>query len=782
MSSNKNLYILLIVLYRIVGIFLFAWGVLYFLSLISFNYNDESFNAASTSGEINNILGSFGSHLSDLSYQLIGLSSFVLCFIFLNLGARMGLYGSVRLFLLKIALTPLLILSSSLFLSILPAPKIWPFESLGGVNGIFIYKVIIALQLPFVNVWTISIASLAMSLISFSLIVSINFQDWSYFCRYSWHIAKFILRKIFGSLVGKLSFKRIKSKNIKNTPEVFDQESTKKVEPKILQQNEDSSTKISQSEQNDRLSLKNKLKASIASNKKPAISNSNYQLPTSALLVDRSNDNKDKIISRTVVEAQSLNLLKVLEDFGVYGKMIGVQLGPVVTLHEFEPAAGTKASRIIGLADDIARSMSAVSARIAVISGKTSIGIELPNPKRQMIFLKELIEAKQYQLSDLYLPMILGKNIGGELVIADLAKMPHLLIAGTTGSGKSVGLNVMILSLLYKLRPDECKFIMIDPKMLELSIYNGIPHLLSPVVTEPAKAVVALKWVVAEMEERYRLMSSFAVRNIIGYNEKAQKAAMNGEQLTRKVQTGFDPTNGQPIIEEISFEPKKLPFIVVIVDEMADLMLVAGKEIENSVQRLAQMARAAGIHIIMATQRPSVDVITGVIKANFPTRISFQVTSRIDSRTILGVQGAEQLLGQGDMIYMSGGSKMIRAHGPFCSDKEIEDIVKFIKSQHVEEEDGDKLSFDSEDVLANKGVSSQDNSTCGSDGKIDADGDLYSQAVAIVRRDKKASISYVQRQLRIGYNRAATLIERMEEEGVVTSPSISGKREVIPIE
>jgi len=320
---------------------------------------------------------------------------------------------------------------------------------------------------------------------------------------------------------------------------------------------------------------------------------------------------------------------------------------------------------------------------------------------------------------------------------------------------------------------------MIDPKMLELSIYNGIPHLLSPVVTEPAKAVVALKWVVAEMEERYRLMSSFAVRNIAGYNEKAEKAALNGEQLTRKVQTGFDPTNGQPIIEEISFEPKKIPFIVVIVDEMADLMLVAGKEIESSVQRLAQMARAAGIHIIMATQRPSVDVITGVIKANFPTRISFQVTSRIDSRTILGVQGAEQLLGQGDMIYMSGGSKMIRAHGPFCSDKEIEEIVNFIKSQRVDEEEGaDKISFDSEDVLAGKGNQNQP-SSANESVKVSADADLYTQAVAIVRRDNKASISYVQRQLRIGYNRAATLIEKMEEQGVVTAPSVSGKREVI---
>jgi S-DNA-T family DNA segregation ATPase FtsK/SpoIIIE len=462
-----------------------------------------------------------------------------------------------------------------------------------------------------------------------------------------------------------------------------------------------------------------------------------------------------------------------LEDFGVYGTSIGAKVGPVVTLHEFEPAAGTKASRVIGLADDIARSMSAVSARIAVVPGKTSIGIELPNPKREMIFFRELIESKDYKFTQNFLPIILGKDIGGETMIADLAKMPHLLIAGTTGSGKSVGLNVMILSLLYKLRPDECKFIMIDPKMLELSIYDGIPHLLSPVVTEPGKAVIALKWVVAEMEERYRLMSSFAVRNIAGYNEKAEKAILSNEKLSRKVQTGYDPASGQPIIEEIEFDPKKLPFIVVIVDEMADLMLVAGKEIENSVQRLAQMARAAGIHLIMATQRPSVDVITGVIKANFPTRISFQVTSRIDSRTILGVQGAEQLLGQGDMIYMSGGSKMIRVHGPFCSDTEIENIVNYIKGQDLSEfVDSDKISF--EVPIPMSSSSNDDYESAGNN-----DGDLYTKAVMIVRRDKKASISYVQRQLRIGYNRAATLIEKMEELGVITPPNISGKREVI---
>jgi S-DNA-T family DNA segregation ATPase FtsK/SpoIIIE len=464
-----------------------------------------------------------------------------------------------------------------------------------------------------------------------------------------------------------------------------------------------------------------------------------------------------------------------LEDYGVHGKAMDVKLGPVITLHEFEPAPGTKSSRIISLADDIARSMSAVSTRISVISGKTAIGVELPNKIREMIFLRQLIESQEYKYSQCSLPIILGKDISGEAIIVDLAKMPHLLIAGTTGSGKSVGVNAMILSLLYKLSPDECKFIMIDPKMLELSIYDGIPHLLSPVVTEPGKAVIALKWAVNEMEERYKAMSGMNVRNLHGYNEKIEKAIKNGETLTRKIQTGFNPETGEPIFEIVDMESKKLPFIVIIVDEMADLMMCAGKDIEGSVQRLAQMARAAGIHLIMATQRPSVDVVTGVIKANFPTRISFQVTSRIDSRTILGTQGAEQLLGQGDMIYMSGGSKLTRVHAPFCSDTEVENIVNFIKAQKTPEspEDLSMVKFDQAQIDA----SSTNKLDLGIE--PDKDGDLYEQAVAIVRRDKKTSISYVQRQLRIGYNRAATLIEKMEENNILSAPNTAGKREII---
>ena len=750
--QDKVLQIILRLFTRLFGLCLIGFALAYSLALFSFNSDDPSFNTVSTQDHITNWMGVFGSHISDLSFQLIGLAAFFLCLIIFSIGSKVSSRVGVRNLLPKIILTPFCILCFSVFFATLPQPAWWDFNSLGGVNGRFILAKITFLPLP-----AISALALFFSMTLTSIIIEISLSDWFYSFRYAFVTTRYLFERLMESFKNdKPDFKPRDGAPIVQIYETVEEE---------IEIDEEEET---------REVLKAKLKSSKT--KKPArAKQSSDQLPIAELLTDRSAENKDKKTSKDLVEGQSKMLLKVLEDFGVYGTSLGAKIGPVVTLHEFEPAAGTKASRVIGLSDDISRSMSAVSARIAVVSGKTSIGIELPNPKREMIFLRELIECKDYKFSQNFLPIILGKDISGEIMIADLAKMPHLLIAGTTGSGKSVGLNVMILSLLYKLRPDECKFIMIDPKMLELSIYDGIPHLLAPVVTEPGKAVIALKWVVAEMEDRYRLMSSFAVRNIAGYNEKAEKAILTGEKLSRKVQTGYDPSTGQPIIEEIEFEPKKLPFIVVIVDEMADLMLVAGKEIENSVQRLAQMARAAGIHIIMATQRPSVDVITGVIKANFPTRISFQVTSRIDSRTILGVQGAEQLLGQGDMIYMSGGSKMTRVHGPFCSDTEIENIVNFIKDQDLSEfGEGEKISFEASLPRESSGSSGGDDYEGGS-----SDGDLYNKAVMIVRRDKKASISYVQRQLRIGYNRAATLIEKMEEQGVVTPPNISGKREVI---
>ncbi|TWB13946.1 DNA translocase FtsK [Nitrospirillum bahiense] len=473
---------------------------------------------------------------------------------------------------------------------------------------------------------------------------------------------------------------------------------------------------------------------------------------------------------------QNAQLLEgVLDDFGVKGEIGKVHPGPVVTLYELEPAPGTKSSRVIGLADDIARSMSAVSVRVAVVPGRNVIGVELPNAKRETVYLRELLEAETYDRSQHKLALVLGKDIGGQPVIADLARMPHLLVAGTTGSGKSVAINTMILSLLYRLPPEKCRFIMVDPKMLELSIYEGIPHLLAPVVTDPKKAVVALKWTVREMEDRYRAMSKLGVRNIDGYNMRLREARQNGETLTRRIQTGFDPDTGKPVFEDQPIDLTELPYIVVIVDEMADLMLVAGKDIEAAIQRLAQMARAAGIHIIMATQRPSVDVITGTIKANFPTRISFQVTSKIDSRTILGEQGAEQLLGQGDMLYMAGGGRITRVHGPFVRDQEVEDVVKFLKAQGepnyvdaVTEED-DASPFDDDGGSGGGGAGG--NSSSGDD--------LYDQAVAVVCREGKASTSFIQRHLRIGYNSAARLIERMEQEGVVSRANHVGKREVL---
>jgi DNA segregation ATPase FtsK/SpoIIIE, S-DNA-T family len=467
---------------------------------------------------------------------------------------------------------------------------------------------------------------------------------------------------------------------------------------------------------------------------------------------------------------QNAQLLEgVLAEFGVRGQIDQIRPGPVVTLYELVPAPGVKSARVVALSDDIARSMSVAACRVAVVPGRNAIGIELPNQKRETVYLRDLLASPEYERSTLALPMALGENIGGEPYIADLSKMPHLLIAGTTGSGKSVGVNAMILSILYRLAPDQCRFIMIDPKMLELSVYDGIPHLLAPVVTDPKKAIVALKWTVREMEDRYRLMSKIGVRNVASYNERAKEAAAKGEHFERTVQTGFDES-GRPVYESERIDPKPMPYLVVVIDEVADLMLVAGKDVEGAVQRLAQMARAAGIHLIMATQRPSVDVITGTIKANFPTRISFQVTSKIDSRTILGEQGGEQLLGQGDMLYMAGGGRITRLHGPFVSDEEVEAVAKYLRAQGEPQYVEDVTAGgDDED-----GGGGDDFGAGGNSGD-----DLYDRAVAVVTRDGKASTSYVQRRLQIGYNRAASLIERMEQEGVVSPANHAGKREIL---
>jgi S-DNA-T family DNA segregation ATPase FtsK/SpoIIIE len=501
----------------------------------------------------------------------------------------------------------------------------------------------------------------------------------------------------------------------------------------------------------------------------PARKSDKFELPAvSMLTAPKASDRQP--LSKAELESNSRALEGVLQDFGVRGEIVQARPGPVVTLYELEPAPGIKSSRVIGLADDIARSMSALSARVAVVPGRNAIGIELPNVHREKVYLRELLSVKDDSVAKL--PLCLGKNIGGESIIIDLARTPHMLIAGTTGSGKSVAINTMILSLVYRLRPDQCRLIMVDPKMLELSVYDGIPHLLTPVVTDPKKAVVALKWAVREMEERYKKMSKLGVRNIDGYNTRLAEARAKGEEPTRTVHTGFDKETGKAIYEEEKLDLEPLPYIVIIVDEMADLMMVAGKDIEGAVQRLAQMARAAGLHVILATQRPSVDVITGTIKANFPTRIAFQVTSKIDSRTILGEMGAEQLLGQGDMLYMAGGGRISRVHGPFASDEEVEKVVRHLKSQGQPEY---LEAVTAEEPTDEDGNPVFDASAMGSEGG----GDLFSQAVAIVKRDRKASTSYIQRRLQIGYNRAASLMERMELEGIVGQANHAGKREIL---
>ena len=513
--------------------------------------------------------------------------------------------------------------------------------------------------------------------------------------------------------------------------------------------------------------------AARASRKKSAPkkkSSDRFELPSvSVLSAPKASDRQP--LSKAELEANSRALEGVLQDFGVRGDIVKAHPGPVVTLYELEPAPGIKSSRVIGLADDIARSMSALSARVAVVAGRNAIGIELPNAHREKVYLRELLVARESAESVAKLPLCLGKTIGGDPVIIDLARTPHMLIAGTTGSGKSVAINTMILSLVYRLRPDQCRLIMVDPKMLELSVYDGIPHLLTPVVTDPKKAVVALKWAVREMEERYKRMSKLGVRNIDGYNQRLVEARAKGEELTRTVHTGFDKETGKAIYEEEKLDLDPLPYIVIIVDEMADLMMVAGKDIEGAVQRLAQMARAAGLHVILATQRPSVDVITGTIKANFPTRIAFQVTSKIDSRTILGEMGAEQLLGQGDMLYMAGGGRISRVHGPFASDEEVEKVVRHLKTQGQPE----YLEAVTAEEPTDEDGAVFDATGMGGDGG----GDLFAQAVAIVKRDRKASTSYIQRRLQIGYNRAASLMERMELEGIVGQANHAGKREIL---
>jgi len=755
-----------------------AAGALSVAAFLTFHADDPSWNTASIQAP-HNILGRFGARLADAGLQSLGLAAWVAAIVLMVTGFNRafardprGLRARLRM---KSALATVGILLLAGALAAPRAPAAWPLaRGLGGLWGDGLLSLIAApltmVGLPAAKLFAaLMLLSGALGMLIWA--AGLRRQDFA--AAGAW--------VAWGGQGAARTAQRLASR----TPPSVEPELVVKAPPRaakapvvtpVIEDHDDADDDDGPPFDMGPVVAPQVLniKAPKASNRESRESQKTFefvhpggfQLPELAMLA------KPKPRANAFDEAalrQNARLLEtVLGEFGVKGQIDQIRPGPVVTLYELVPAAGVKSSRVISLADDIARSMSARSARVSVVQGRNAIGIELPNQKRETVYLRDLLSSSEYEKTGPSIPMALGETIGGEPYIADLAKMPHLLIAGTTGSGKSVGVNAMILSILYRLPPDQCRFIMIDPKMLELSVYDGIPHLLAPVVTDPKKAIVALKWTVKEMENRYRLMSKIGVRNISGYNDRAREAAAKGEHFERTVQTGFDDA-GRPIYESEKLRPEPMPFLVVVIDEVADLMMVAGKDIEGAVQRLAQMARAAGIHLIMATQRPSVDVITGTIKANFPTRISFQVTSKIDARTILGEQGAEQLLGQGDMLYMAGGGRVTRLHGPFVSDQEVEDVAKFLRDQ------GEPQYLD--EVTA---APDEDDDGEGGYGEGGSSGDdLYDQAVAVVTRDRKASTSYIQRRLQIGYNRAASLIEKMEREGVVTAANHAGKRDIL---
>ncbi len=740
-------------LWRTFGLALMIWIISLVIACVFYNVFDAGFNNAS-SRPVANLLGLYGAKSADIiltwwgvALPIFFVAPFMWGYTFLRLRQLEHPYLRIlAIFFGTISLATAI----AIFI-----PNINGFKP-GGNVGIFLSRQFLSLLN---RVWGFAYARhllvLALSfvsLVSFNMACGLSFGSWFRLFKNIWKSIYFIFSKIKQVASAFVSLFKKSAKPSVRKP----REPRVRKEPKLKEEKTETS----------------KPKETIKIAKPSKKIDDGYKFPDVGLL----SMNKDKAISvnQKELEKIAIELEGVLQEFGVNGKIVKVRPGPVVTLYELDPAPGTKTARVVGLADDIARSMSAVSVRIAVVPGSNTIGIELPNPKREIVYLRELIESSDFTDSKSALTITLGKDIGGKNVYADLAKMPHLLVAGTTGSGKSVGVNSMIISLLYKMRPEECKLIMIDPKMLEFTMYNGIPHLLTPVITDPSKAVIGLKWAVKEMEDRYRAMAQLNVRNITGYNKRLEELRSSGGKVSRTVQTGFDTETGKPIYEEQELDLNPLPYIVIVVDEMADLMLVAGKEVEAAIQRLAQMARAAGIHLIMSTQRPSVDVITGTIKANFPTRISFQVTSKIDSRTILGEQGAEQLLGMGDMLYMPAGQRPNRVHAPFVKDSEVEQIVEFLKSQREPE----YVESVTEGELSDKSGGSAVFDS-GDFGSGNSDDDLYRQAVQIVQNDKKVSTSYVQRRLRIGYNRAATIIERMEAEGIITAADHTGRREVI---
>ncbi len=755
---------------------------LLFLSLFTYDPRDGSLNTA-VDAMPHNFLGHDGAVLADLLWQSFGLACFLIPILLLAWSFRLMLHRPLRSTWARLALLPAVLTLGAVALSILDLGALSPPAGPGGAIGWVIERLLVRSSLGTAAL-PISMMAAAVAGLLLLATMGLSLRDWRAIGAGAGRGA-IRLAELSGSssaeansLLARVWRRRQKSRLARN-PESDRRSDAPEVRHPQVVTPLPSRREPRLSQARDRGGLVRFIAPTARPSapgkrsegeRQPALDLEPEQqpiLPSLELLV-KPPVAKAEAINEEALEKNARLLETVLEDFGVRGQIVQVRPGPVVTLYEFEPAPGIKASRIIGLADDIARSMSAISVRVAVVSGRNVIGIELPNRRAETVFLRELLNSPVYESHPGRLALILGKDISGEPVLADLAKMPHLLIAGTTGSGKSVGINTMILSILYRMPPDRCKFIMIDPKMLELSVYDGIPHLLAPVVTDPRKAVLALKWTVREMENRYRKMSKLGVRNIDGFNARLADAEAKGESVIREVQTGFDPETGQPIFEPQPFDTSELPLIVVVVDEMADLMMVAGKEIEAAIQRLAQMARAAGIHLIMATQRPSVDVITGTIKANFPTRISFQVTSKIDSRTILGEGGAEQLLGRGDLLYMAGGGRITRVHGPFVSDEEVERVVSFLKTRGIPDYI-DEITEDDDAAL---------DPLSGDDDGQSAD-NLYAQAVAVVCREHKASTSFVQRHLQIGYNRAARIIERMEAEGIVTPANHVGKREVL---
>jgi len=761
---------------RLLGVALLAAALFLSLALGFYDRADPSWNHAVT-GPVHNIMGLAGARLADALLQGFGVASALLPVFLCDWAARLLLARGLRRFWLKILLAPWALPLLALAASILPAPAAWPIASgLGGFVGELARR-----GFGRIDVAPPLAAMAAAALVGLLLLYVLGFRARDrgarLAARESQREAARLEREarpgFFARLGAMLSPARLFNWRGDQSVTEIDRSRTDPVflgDTGMADEDEDTAEDARSSRRRVSVDLPGKAgrlrrlrQASLA------LGPADHLLPPLELLAEVPPSRGAAAVNEEALQQNARLLETVLEEFGVRGQIVKVRPGPVVALYELEPAPGIKASRVVGLADDIARSMSALSARVAVIPGRNVLGIELPNARSEMVFLRELLSSEAYERNSAKLPLVLGKDIGGSPVITDLQRMPHLLIAGTTGSGKSVGINTMILSILYRLTPDQCKFIMIDPKMLELSMYDGIPHLIAPVVTDPRKAVVALKWTVREMENRYRAMSKLGVRNIESYNQRLAEAKARGETLMRRVQTGFDEDSGNPVFEEQPLATDPLPLIVVVVDEMADLMLLAGKDIEGAVQRLAQMARAAGIHIIMATQRPSVDVITGVIKANFPTRVSFQVTSKIDSRTILGEAGAEQLLGRGDMLHMAGGGRITRVHGPFVSDQEVEAVVRFLKAN------GPPPSY-LEDVTADD----EDETGQFLEGESGGSGDqLYDQAVNLVLRERKASTSFVQRHLQIGYNRAARIIERMESEGVVGPSNHVGKREVL---